>query len=82
MIKRRSVTTLFIWLALALALIPLALAAARAPQPAWHAKVDAWVLQRLAESEKTEALIYLAEQADLSAATALSDKCGPRPICF
>ncbi|MCB0020420.1 MAG: S8 family serine peptidase, partial [Anaerolineales bacterium] len=74
MMKRRSVSTLFIWLALALAVIPLALAAAREPQPAWHAKVDSWVLQRLAESDKTEALIYLSEQADLSGATALSDK--------
>ena len=72
--QRRSISTLFVWLALVLAAIPLALAVANEPQPAWHAKVDSWVLQQLAESGQTEALLYLSAQADLSGAALQPDR--------
>jgi serine protease AprX len=50
---------------------PLPAPAERAP--AWQSKVDAWVTVTAASGE-TEFLIYLSEQADLSAAAALPTK--------
>ncbi len=41
--------------------------------PAWQSKVDAWVTATAASGE-AEFLIYLSEQADLSAAAALPTK--------
>jgi len=51
--------------------IPEAIAAP--PAPAWHARVDPWVLDTAAEG-KTEFIVFLAEQADLSGAAALRTK--------
>ena len=48
-------------------------ATAAPPAPAWHAKVDAWVLEN-APDGRTEFIVFLADQADLSAAAALRSK--------
>ena len=48
-------------------------AAAAPPAPAWHARVDAWVLDHAAEG-KAEFIVFLADQADLSDASALRTK--------
>jgi uncharacterized repeat protein (TIGR01451 family) len=45
----------------------------QAGSEAWEAKVDSWVLETGASGE-TEFIVYLSEQADLSAAAALSTK--------
>ncbi len=42
--------------------------------PAWHAAVDGWVLERVAETGEAEFLVFLSEQADLSAAAAFGDR--------
>lgn len=59
------------WLAIALAsLLPAAGSAA-----GWHDKIDPWVLDRLAEpAAKSEFLIVLADQADVSSALAVHGK--------
>ncbi|MCI0520078.1 MAG: S8 family serine peptidase, partial [Chloroflexi bacterium] len=44
-----------------------------APETPWQAKVDAWVLET-AQNGETEFLVFLAEQADLSAAASLPTK--------
>ncbi len=61
---------LFILLILILSGVPGSLAA---PAPAWTSKVDPWVLQTSQDGE-TEFLVFLTEQADLSAAAGLKSK--------
>ena len=48
----------------------------KAPQAPWQSKVDPWVLATAANAAggETEFLVFLADQADLSAAAALSTK--------
>ena len=48
-------------------------AGAPAPIPPWQSKVDSWVLGT-AEAGETEFLVFLSDQADLSAAAALPTK--------
>lgn len=48
-------------------------ATAAPPAPAWHAKVDGWVLDHAADGQ-TEFIVFLADQADLSGAAALHTK--------
>ncbi len=68
---------LLIALAVLASLIPISSfghpAVAAPPGPAWHDKVDPWVLGRAAEGQ-TEFLVFLADQADLSGAAALRTK--------
>jgi subtilisin family serine protease len=49
-------------------------AAKTADAAAWQAAVDPWVLETAAANGETEFLVYLAEQADLSAAESLAAK--------
>ncbi len=69
-----------LFLILALLLAPSPTPAAMTPTPAqmngrlwWQLKVDAWVLEE-AEAGEAEFLVYLAEQADLSAASSFTSK--------
>ena len=57
-------------------LILLLMPASASATPAWQSKVDPWVLEtaEAAESGETEFLVYLREQADLSAAASLPTK--------
>lgn len=61
-----------------LALVALTVVAAPAfaagVTPAWHAKVDPWVLDNSIGSRSVEFIVFLDQQADLSAARALSGK--------
>ena len=74
MFRRAS---LLIALAVLAALIPISSVGhavfAAPPAPAWHTKVDPWVLDRAAEGE-AEFLVFLADQADLSGAAMLHTK--------
>jgi len=45
--------------------------------PDWYTKVDPWVQEATADGATAEFLVYLTEQADLSAAAGLAD---PRPL--
>ena len=68
--SHRSITTLILTLAMATA----ATAALAGPLGGeWRDKVDPWVLES-GRSHETEFLLYIDEQADLSAAVALTDK--------
>lgn len=62
---------------LVVALVTVALVSAlhqRATAAAWREKVDPWVLQTATEQSQTEFLVFLTEQADLSAADAMQTK--------
>ena len=68
----------FLTLILALAVATGGLAGAlthqRAVAAAWQDKVDPWVLQTATEQGETEFLVFLAEQADLSATASMKTK--------
>ena len=71
---KRKASAVFVTLVLlALMSSSLSLAAQEAPNAAWQAKVDPWVLDSAAEGQ-TEFLVFLASQADLSGAAALPTK--------
>src|SRR5213594_1392478 len=44
-------------------------------------KIAPWVIQYTAGGKEAEFLVVLKEQADLSAAAALTKKAGERPLC-
>jgi uncharacterized repeat protein (TIGR01451 family) len=68
--RTKSWTRLFLLIPLMAAL----LGAAPSAAPSWQARVDRLVLQDLAASGQAEFLIYMSEQADLSAALKLEGK--------
>lgn len=71
--RRTNLTPALLTLAfLALLLGAYALPARSAP--AWHAQVDRWILDTLAEEGEAEFLVFLASQADLSGAPASDGK--------
>jgi serine protease AprX len=72
--KRKASAVSVALLLLALVSSSLSLAAQEAPAAAWQAKVDPWVLNTAAAEGQTEFLVFLASQADLSGAAALSTK--------
>lgn len=71
--KRKASAVSVALLLLALVSSSLSLAAQEASNAPWQAKVDPWVLDTAAEGQ-TEFLVFLASQADLSGAAALSTK--------
>ncbi|MDT8307836.1 MAG: S8 family serine peptidase, partial [Anaerolineae bacterium] len=67
----------FIPALLAFALLVTLLGASALParsSPAWHAQVDRWILDTLADEGEAEFLVFLTSQADLSGAAAIRDK--------
>jgi subtilisin family serine protease len=70
--KRRIFSLVSLLVLLSIVTGSFALAAQEAPA-AWRAKVDPWVLDTAAEGE-TEFIVFLAQQADVSAAAGLKTK--------
>jgi serine protease AprX len=66
--------TLLLALAIALGSLAGALSYQRAIAAEWREKVDPWVLQTATEQSQTEFLVFLTEQADLSAAETMKTK--------
>lgn len=71
----RRITGIFIGVIVAAALmLGLWISQQTAAAAAWETKVDPWVLETAQENNETEFLVYLYEQADLSAAAQMSSK--------
>ena len=72
--KRKTLPLIALLAVLMLISSGLTLAAPAAPTADWQSKVDPWVLNTARAQGETEFLVYLADQADLSAADALTTK--------
>ena len=72
--KRKTLPLIALLAVLMLISSGLTLAAPAAPTADWQSKVDPWVLNTARAQGETEFLVYLADQADLSAADTLTTK--------
>ena len=72
--KRKTLPLIALVVVLMIISSGLTLAAPAAPTAEWQSKVDPWVLNTARAEGQTEFLVFMADQADLSAADALSTK--------
>ncbi len=72
--KRKTLPLIALVVLLTLISSAITMAAPAAPVADWQSKVDPWVLNTARAEGQTEFLVFLADQADVSAADALSTK--------